>query len=153
MSSPDYTWDVIPTYYWCYVEVGAGIVCSSVPALRPLASRYMRSVLTRSRGAVVGSEENAPEMPYSSVLSMNRKRRATRDELHELNIQDGISILHSSKQEVTVVRDDEERLWPTGESRKELELHPQSTYASSNGALGTDDGSSSTLGVGGAFDK
>lgn len=148
MNSDDYTWDIIPTYYWCYIEVSAGIVCSSVPALRPLASRYLRPMFTSSRGRTPGAqtEDDTPRMPHSSVLSMNRKRRAARAEVYELKGRDSSSGPRNTKQEETVSHDDEERLWPIEESRKELELPPQSTPTSNKSFRGTGGSSTSTLG-------
>lgn len=146
MTSADYTWDIIPTYYWCYVEVSAGIVCSSVPAIRPLASRFLRPIFSSSRGRTPGAqaEEDTPRVPHSSVLAINRKRRAARAEVYELKGRDGSSA--NTKQEEVAPHDDEERLWPNDESRNELELHQQSTTNSKKGFRGTDGSSTSTLG-------
>lgn len=149
MHSADYTWDIIPTYYWCYVEVSAGIVCSSVPALRPMASRYLRPIFTSSRDRTPGAqaEEDTPRMPHSSVLSINRKRRAARAEVFAMKGHDGSSGPRNTKQEDHLVtHDDEERLWPIKESRKEVELHKQSTSLLTKGFRGTTGSSTSTLG-------
>ncbi|KAL2288749.1 hypothetical protein FJTKL_03417 [Diaporthe vaccinii] len=148
MQSADYTWDIIPTYYWCYIEVSAGIVCSSVPALRPMASRYLRPIFTSSRGRTPGAqaEEDTPRVPHSSALAINKKRRAARAEVYELKGRDVSSGLRNTKQEETVPHDDEERLWLSEGSRNDLELHEQSTTISNKGFRGTDGGSTSTLG-------
>lgn len=82
---------------------------------------------------------------------MNRKRRAARAEVYELKWRDGSSGSRNTKQEETASHEDKERLWPTEESRKELELHPQSTSISNNGFRGT--GGSSTSTLGGKSDK
>lgn len=146
MQSADYTWDIIPTYYWCYVEVSAGVICSSVPALRPLASRYLRPIFSSSRGRTPGAhaEEDTPRVPHSSALAINKKRRAARAEVYELKGRDGNS--GNTKQEDIIPHEDEERLWPNDESRNELVLHPQSTAISNKGFRGTDGSSTSTLG-------
>lgn len=146
MTSADYTWDIIPTYYWCYVEVSAGIVCSSIPAIRPLASRFLQPIFSSSRGRTPGgqAEEDTPRVPHSSVLAINKNRRAARAEVYGLKGRDGSS--GDMKQEELVPQDDEERLWPDDESRNELELHQQSTIVSSKGFRGTDGSSTSTLG-------
>ncbi|KAL4921172.1 hypothetical protein BDW62DRAFT_175067 [Aspergillus aurantiobrunneus] len=44
LSSPDYTWDITEQFYWSYIEVNAGILCASVPALKPFAVRYLSPV-------------------------------------------------------------------------------------------------------------
>lgn len=148
MQSADYTWDIIPTYYWCYIEVSAGIVCSSVPALRPMASRYLRPMFTSSRGRTPGAqaEEDTPRVPHSSALAINKKRRAARAEVYELKGRDVSSGLRNTKQEESVPHDDEERLWLSEESRNDPELHEQSTTVSNKGFRGTDGSSTSTLG-------
>lgn len=148
MQSDDYTWDIIPTYYWCYIEVSAGIVCSSVPALRPLASRYLRPFFTSSLRRTPGAEaeEDTPRVPHSSALAINKKRRAARAEVYELKARDGSSGPLNTKQDEIVPHDDEERLWPNDESRTELELHQQSTAVSIKGLRGTGASSTSTLG-------
>lgn len=149
MQSADYTWDIIPTYYWCYVEVSAGIVCSSVPALRPLASRYLRPMFSSSRGRTPGAqaEEDTPRVPHSSVLSINKKRRAARAEVYKLKVHDGSIGPRNTKQEDIVPHDDEERLWPNDEPRSELEVNQQSTTISNKCFRGRDGSSTSTLGA------
>jgi hypothetical protein len=72
-------------------------------------------------------------MPHSSVLSMNRKRRAARAEVYRLKGRDGSSGLRHTNQEEIVSHSDEERLWPIEESRKELEIDLQSTSISNRG--------------------
>lgn len=146
MTSADYTWDIIPTYYWCYVEVSAGIVCSSVPAIRPLASRFLRPIFSSSLGRSPGAQagEDTPRVPHSSVLAINKKRRAARAEVYELKGRNGSS--GDTKKEEIGPQDDEERLWPNDESRNELELHQQSTIIPTKGFRGTNGSSTSTLG-------
>lgn len=148
MQSADYTWDIIPTYYWCYIEVSAGIVCSSVPALRPMASRYLRPIFTSSRGRTPGAQadEDTPRVPHSSALVINKKRRAARAEVYELKGRDVSSGPRNMKQEEIVTHDDEERLWLKEESRNDPERHHQSTSISTKGFRGTDGSSTSTLG-------
>lgn len=148
MQSADYTWDIIPTYYWCYVEVCAGIVCSSVPALRPLASRYLRPIFSSSRGRIPGAqaEDDTPCVPHSSVLAINKKRRAARAEVYELKGRDGSISPRNTKQEETVPHDDEERLWPNDEPRSELEVNQQTTNILNKCFRETDGSSTSTLG-------
>lgn len=80
-------------------------------------------------------------MPHSSVLAINKKRRAARAEVYELKGRDGNS--GSTKQEDITPHDDEERLWPNDESRNELVLHQQSTAISNKGFR--DGSSTSTL--------
>ncbi|RDW69039.1 uncharacterized protein DSM5745_08799 [Aspergillus mulundensis] len=44
LTSPDYTWDITEQFYWSYIEVNAGILCASVPALKPFAKRHLATV-------------------------------------------------------------------------------------------------------------
>lgn len=44
LTSTDYTWDITEQFYWSYLEVNAGILCASVPALKPFAKRHLATV-------------------------------------------------------------------------------------------------------------
>jgi hypothetical protein len=44
LTSADYTWDITEQFYWSYLEVNAGILCASVPALKPFAKRHLATV-------------------------------------------------------------------------------------------------------------
>ncbi|KAI0024940.1 hypothetical protein F4780DRAFT_484212 [Xylariomycetidae sp. FL0641] len=46
-ASSDYDWDAVPDMILCFIEVNAGIVCASVPAVRPFFSRLLPVVLAR----------------------------------------------------------------------------------------------------------
>ncbi|KAL4892368.1 hypothetical protein BDV59DRAFT_193867 [Aspergillus ambiguus] len=48
LTSTDYTWDITEQFYWSYIEVNAGILCASVPALKPFAKRHLVSVFGSS---------------------------------------------------------------------------------------------------------
>lgn len=49
LSSEDYTWDITEQFYWSYIEVNAGILCASVPALKPFAKRHLIGIFGSSR--------------------------------------------------------------------------------------------------------
>ncbi|KAL4990271.1 hypothetical protein BDW68DRAFT_175204 [Aspergillus falconensis] len=49
LQSEGYTWDITEQFYWSYVEVNAGILCVSVPALKPFAKRHLAMVLGSSQ--------------------------------------------------------------------------------------------------------
>ncbi|KAL5047089.1 hypothetical protein BDW71DRAFT_206906 [Aspergillus fruticulosus] len=49
LQSEGYTWDITEQFYWSYVEVNAGILCASVPALKPFAKRHLAMVLGSSQ--------------------------------------------------------------------------------------------------------
>ncbi|KAL3479194.1 hypothetical protein BJX99DRAFT_268605 [Aspergillus californicus] len=40
LTSEDYTWDITEQFYWSFIEVNMGILCASVPALKPFAKRF-----------------------------------------------------------------------------------------------------------------
>ncbi|KAK7724880.1 hypothetical protein SLS57_004151 [Botryosphaeria dothidea] len=39
-NSPDYTWNVVDQYVWSFIEINVGIICASIPPLKPFFSRY-----------------------------------------------------------------------------------------------------------------
>lgn len=49
LTSPDYTWDITKQFYWSYGEVNVGILCASVPALKPFAKRHLAGVFGSSQ--------------------------------------------------------------------------------------------------------
>ncbi|KAJ5286985.1 hypothetical protein N7478_002671 [Penicillium angulare] len=49
LTSADYTWDITEQFYWSYIEVNAGILCASVPALKPFAKRHLSNVFGSSQ--------------------------------------------------------------------------------------------------------
>ncbi|KAL4874376.1 hypothetical protein BJY04DRAFT_226121 [Aspergillus karnatakaensis] len=49
LTSPDYTWDITEQFYWSYIEVNAGILCASVPALKPFAKRHLATMFGSSQ--------------------------------------------------------------------------------------------------------
>ncbi|KAL4770456.1 hypothetical protein BDW60DRAFT_224023 [Aspergillus nidulans var. acristatus] len=49
LESKDYTWDITEQFYWSYIEVNAGILCASVPALKPFAKRHLVSMFGSSQ--------------------------------------------------------------------------------------------------------
>ncbi|KAL4929380.1 uncharacterized protein BDV17DRAFT_290699 [Aspergillus undulatus] len=61
LTSPDYTWDITEQFYWSYIEVNAGILCASVPALKPFAKRHLANVFGSSqRSHARGGASNGP---------------------------------------------------------------------------------------------
>ncbi|KAK8121417.1 hypothetical protein PG999_005537 [Apiospora kogelbergensis] len=60
-ASEDYDWDAVPDMILCFLEVNAGIVCASVPALRPFFTRYFPVLISshgkRSSGDGDGDEQ------------------------------------------------------------------------------------------------
>lgn len=76
MSSADYTWDIVDQFVWSFLEAKAGIVCVSVPTLKPFFAHYV-PVLIGSKNDLGGaSSDNA--YPLFTVYENNRKRREAR---------------------------------------------------------------------------
>lgn len=48
LGSADYTWDITTQFYWSYVEINIGIVCTTVPALKPFAKRHLSGMFSSS---------------------------------------------------------------------------------------------------------
>ncbi|KAL4863044.1 hypothetical protein BDV12DRAFT_202472 [Aspergillus spectabilis] len=49
LTSADYTWDITEQFYWSYIDVNAGNLCASVPALKPFAKRHLANVFGSSQ--------------------------------------------------------------------------------------------------------
>ncbi|KAK8075604.1 hypothetical protein PG997_010267 [Apiospora hydei] len=78
MHSPDYSWDVAEQFVWSYIEVNAGIICATVPALKPFFVRYLPELLGASLGSSYGRKSSEPpSLPLSTVVEQNKKRRGT----------------------------------------------------------------------------
>ncbi|RYP92534.1 hypothetical protein DL770_001292 [Monosporascus sp. CRB-9-2] len=106
------TWDVVEDYIFSYLETNAGIICASVPALRPFFLRFLPALVTSSLSS---SDRNTsgrqPQRSYglSTVVEQNRQRRMMQQSSYELS-----SLDENLKQPS---EDDEAKLWSPG--RKE----------------------------------
>ena len=49
LSAADYTWVITEQFYWSYIEVNAGILCATVPALKPFAKRHLANAFSSFR--------------------------------------------------------------------------------------------------------
>ncbi|PLB47125.1 hypothetical protein P170DRAFT_448802 [Aspergillus steynii IBT 23096] len=74
LTSPDYTWDITEQFYWSYVEVNMGILCASVPALKPFAKRHLATMFGSSgryhRGGEAGGESGPPGAQGSDAIML-----------------------------------------------------------------------------------
>ncbi|KAK8016873.1 Integral membrane protein [Apiospora rasikravindrae] len=76
MHSPDYSWDVAEQFVWSYIEVNAGIICATVPALKPFFVRYVPKLLGASLGSSYGGRSSEPpSLPLSTTVEQNKLRR------------------------------------------------------------------------------
>ncbi|KAI8309353.1 Satratoxin biosynthesis SC1 cluster protein 4 [Colletotrichum sp. SAR11_59] len=118
--SKDFTRDVEKQLNWASVEVNAGIICASVPALKPFFMRYLpmfvHSHITGSSKKSNANYQNyQTSMPYSTTVENNRKRRNVQSEAYELHSHDDLSL---SSHEMPKAGSDEDvtKLW-SGKSK------------------------------------
>lgn len=111
LSSDDYCWDAVEQFIWCFLEVNAGIVCASVPALKPFFMRYLPSLIM----AQLSSNNGTPKTGKTSrsrgldtVVAQNLERRRIQDESYMLSSRDERSISDVKR---GFEEDDETKLW------------------------------------------
>lgn len=105
LASPDYTWEAVEAFIWGYLELNAGMICASVPALKPFFMRYLPSFITSRLGSSKrgGSSLNkSSKSRLNTVVAQNMERRRRQDESYELSSTDG---------KRDGVEDDETKLW------------------------------------------
>ncbi|KAF4807117.1 Satratoxin biosynthesis SC1 cluster protein 4 [Colletotrichum siamense] len=105
LASPDYTWEAVEAFIWGYLELNAGMICASVPALKPFFMRYLPSFITSRLGSSNrgGSSLNkSSKSRLNTVVAQNMERRRRQDESYELSSTDG---------KRDGVEDDETKLW------------------------------------------
>ncbi|RYP09609.1 hypothetical protein DL765_008383 [Monosporascus sp. GIB2] len=106
------TWDVAEDYILSYLEINAGIICASVPALRPFFLRFLPTLVTSSLSSSdrnTSTRQRRRSFGLNTVVEQNRQRRMMQQNLYELS-----SIDENAKQPS---EDDEAALWSPG--RKE----------------------------------
>ncbi|KAH8430787.1 uncharacterized protein LDX57_008450 [Aspergillus melleus] len=80
LTSADYTWDITEQFYWSYIEVNAGILCASVPALKPFAKRHLAPLFGSSQryhdgnGGASGGPQPPGQSSEAIVLGVTPKR-------------------------------------------------------------------------------
>ncbi|RYN50785.1 hypothetical protein AA0114_g5830 [Alternaria tenuissima] len=106
MISPDYTWDAVEQFQWCFAEVNAGIVCACAPALNPFFVRYVPGLLSshfgNSKRDRDGLTSDKPTLPAS-----NDREQA--DEAYGLQLRDDVSEKTATTKHSEV--GDESTLW------------------------------------------
>ena len=114
MTSTDYTWDIVEQYQWCFAEVNAGIVCASIPALKPFFARYLPGLLSsslHSRDRKSGHLKNSAGYNHFDNSRDIKLRKDIHDTAYELRSLDNMSdeLVAANKNK----SDDEASLWPT----------------------------------------
>ncbi|KAF2822629.1 hypothetical protein CC86DRAFT_410219 [Ophiobolus disseminans] len=145
MVSTDYTWDIVEQYHWCFAEVNAGILCATIPALRPFFSRYLPGLLHSSHDSRDRNQNPSKNSgPYDHFdpkedLKLRPDIMATDYELHS---RDDMSVERASTRKRSQ-NDDEARLWPGNTNngqRTEIMQSPRPSGSVERGAK--DNGSS-----------
>lgn len=100
----------------CFIEVNFGIVCASVPALRPFFSRVIPRVLAGRRKATDSDSSEMDGRLMHTIEQRNLERRNQGrhnmgQELYNMSSSD-----NSSKGHVSY--DEETRLWPPRKPNK-----------------------------------
>ncbi|KAF6831613.1 integral membrane protein [Colletotrichum plurivorum] len=149
-TSTDYTFDIEKQLNWACIEVNAGIICASVPALKPFFVRYLpmfiHSHLTcpNGPGASASHRNYQTSAPYSTTVENNKRRRNVQSEAYELHSHDDLS-LSSSNEMPSSEDDDVAKLWSGNAFRRDrgqgghrqtiIESTPRDTDGSSLGSL------------------
>ncbi|KAK1622476.1 integral membrane protein [Colletotrichum phormii] len=146
-KSTDYTFDIDKQLNWASIEVNAGIVCASVPALKPFFVRYLPMFVTShitARGSK--SKKTNPNYqnyqnsnPYSTTIEANKRRRNVQSEAYELHSRDDLS-LSSNDMPKNGSREDVVKLWSGNAFRKDSKSHRE-TIIESNPRDPNDSGS------------
>ena len=91
IKTTDPTWDNVPSAYWSVVELNCGILCASLPPLRPLLRRL--NILGPSRADLSGGDETGSKAYYqhdSKRMSANLKGRSSRSATGETKRSAGL---------------------------------------------------------------
>nr|XP_036576938.1 uncharacterized protein CTRU02_13042 [Colletotrichum truncatum]KAF6783792.1 integral membrane protein [Colletotrichum truncatum] len=125
--SKDYTFDVEKQLNWACAEVHAGIICASIPALKPLFVRYLPMFFhSNSTGSARRSNHiyrnYQTSLPYSTTVENNKKRRNVQSEAYELRSHDDLSL---SSNEITknTSNEDVAKLWSGNTFRQDQTGH------------------------------
>ncbi|RYP63190.1 hypothetical protein DL769_007047 [Monosporascus sp. CRB-8-3] len=121
LFATDRTWDVAEDYILSYLETNVGIICASVPVLRPFFLRFLPALVTSSLSSSDGdTSKRQPRRSYglTSVVEQNRQRRMMQQSSYELS-----SIDENLKQ---LSEDDETKLWSPGRKEGAVKVNTKS---------------------------
>ncbi|GKT87572.1 integral membrane protein [Colletotrichum tofieldiae] len=132
----DYTFDVKTQLNWASIEVNAGVICASVPALKPFVMRYLPSFVTsRIVGCSKSNESNLNHQnfqttnPYSTTIENNKKRRNVQYQAYELRSHDDFS-LSSKEMPKNGSNEDTAKLWSGNAFRRDCAGHRETIIES-----------------------
>ncbi|KAI1462334.1 hypothetical protein F4805DRAFT_474313 [Annulohypoxylon moriforme] len=118
-ASEDYDWDAVPDMILCFIEVNLGIVCASVPVVRPFFSRLLPALLAYGRKSSGALSSSGPES--GRVIDTVEQKNIERQNLKRRNIGQDESYDMSTLSEASRClesQDEESRLWPLPETIK-----------------------------------
>jgi hypothetical protein len=109
LVSTDYTWDAVEQFQWCFIEVNAGILCASIPALRSFFARYLPGVFSSRFGSHDRSTNKQPRSngTFDVIAEDNKIKHLGKKDAYELSSRD------ESWEDMPAKPDDEARLWLT----------------------------------------
>ncbi|KAF9871229.1 integral membrane protein [Colletotrichum karsti] len=147
--SHDHTFDIEKQLNWACVEVNAGIICASVPALKPFFMRYLPMfVHSHITGTSKKSNQNyqnyQTSMPYSTTVENNKKRRNVQSEAYELHSHDDLSLSSSNEVQKNTSHEDVAKLWSGNAFRTDRTSHRRTIIESK--PTNTDNNSVDSLG-------
>ncbi|KAI1776307.1 hypothetical protein F4818DRAFT_413666 [Hypoxylon cercidicola] len=119
-ASEDYDWDAVPDMILCFIEVNFGIICASVPTVRPFFSRFIPVLLSARRKQT----DSGSSGPSDRVVDTIEKKNKERQNLKRRNVGPEESYDMSSFGTDTTryqdgpSEDEESRLWPPPDPSK-----------------------------------
>ncbi|OLN87279.1 hypothetical protein CCHL11_03710 [Colletotrichum chlorophyti] len=154
-KSTDYTFDMEKQLNWAAVEVNAGIMCASVPALKPFFVRYLPGFVTshitgsKSKKSNLNNQQQSHQISaqYSTTIENNKKRRNAPPEAYELHSQEDLSLSSSNEAPKNGSTDDVSKLWSGNTFRSDHQSHRETIIESKqNEQNDVDSSSMDTLG-------
>ncbi|KAI0133197.1 hypothetical protein F4776DRAFT_664368 [Hypoxylon sp. NC0597] len=113
-ASEDYDWDAVPDMILCFIEVNLGIVCASVPAIRPFFSRFLPVLLARRRKGSSGPDS---DRVVGTIEQKNMERKNLKHRNIGPNDSYDMSTLSQNSRNLDS-QDEESRLWPPPDRSK-----------------------------------
>lgn len=108
INSADYTWKNPPQNVWGSIEANTGILCASVPTLKPFFMRYLPAILSSRMRSRDASSKPSSYGAFSTKVERNRRRR--QDQSYELSSRDNAAPRNSFP--IQNLQDDEVMLKP-----------------------------------------
>ncbi|KAI5465423.1 hypothetical protein BGZ63DRAFT_399893 [Mariannaea sp. PMI_226] len=109
LQSNDYSWKVPQQMIWSFIEINSGVICASVPALKPFCMRYVPILISSARFRN-NQERNSSKSHSHGVEKKRQSHHPYSNESFEMPSRDEVS-------ECTL-QDDEARLWSMKHNHK-----------------------------------